>query len=669
MKSNRDILSLFLIPLLAVLFISCNRDENIKPGEEDKDDPSLTGPYSISISAGDKEDDNTRAWVDLDNPTTSGSVTSYPYYWDAGDQVLLTVTPTGSTTPVTGFNKLTLTATSSATHTNLVKGLTVDEYYERDATLNALTGNVDLYSYYPIDANVNVNTLPGTMLFSVLSPFTIAQTDINKFVNAKYAPMVAVATNKAPNLILGSNQTGLAETGGGIHLDYNHIMSYLAIEMDVRLQPVNVQSITISSSSTSQKLWGNYAYNISTGLLDYSGGTNSLTVNINGGLVVGDGSTIYIPMPPGLSVPSFTFSFNTGSNVQTYENITTSSGITFQRGKIHKIRLAPASRYTYETGTTGTTFQISKTGHYYVEAWGGDGGNGGAAGGKSQKIEGLYQFNAGETITIYVASAGSNTSGTGHGTVPGGVNGSTSAPNGPYGLGGMGSNGGAGSGALIGGNPGGRGAAGGAGTFIFVSNTPTFTYPSDLVIVSGGGGGSGGGASAAFGSDDATAGGNGASSSGYGQNGSPGGVARSGGPGQTTGAGGAAGSSGNTVGNPGGAGSNGNGGYGGAGANASGAWSAGGGGGGGGGGYYFNTTTQTYYPGGGGGGGGGRSNLGGVAGGGGGGAGGPSFQDPTRVLPNSYTPPGNNRPTPNPATDANGLVVPTNGYVFITFFR
>jgi hypothetical protein len=61
-----------------------------------------------------------------------------------------------------------------------------------------------------------------------------------------------------------------------------------------------------------------------------------------------------------------------------------------------------------------TSFSIPKTGFYYVEAWGADGGNGGkytgakSKGGSGSFQSGLFYFNAGQTIRVQVGERGKN---------------------------------------------------------------------------------------------------------------------------------------------------------------------------------------------------------------------------------------------------------------------
>ena len=662
MNTNRNILRAFLAAAVTVLAVSCSKDDAADAKKAAQGNDSGDGLYSFSISAGQEQEAGTRADLNL---------STYAYSWEAGDQVGLTVTPAGSSA-VTALN-LPLTKEGSATepHANFSGRIT-------KAQLDALSsGTFDYYSYYPFNSSfVNAST-PGQIQFSVPSPYSATP---GQFVDSIYAPMVAAKTGQ-PSIVHLDGET-LVHNGNLIHFDYQHVMSYAAIEMDVNLLPagVNVTSITIASNNNVM-LWGTYTCtDMATGAGSYSGGTNVLTITIPGGLTVGSGQVLYVPMPVS-NVSGFTFTFQTNSGTQGYEDINTTAnvnfttkGVNFQRGYIHPIRLAPAARYTYVGNPDGVKFQITQDGLYFIEAYGGNGGNKEpqpgnivATGGTSYNINGLYDLNAGDWITMYIGAHGTNSTGTGSsgqisGNAAGGTNGSM------YGRGGNG-------GTYNTGTPNNseRGSGGGAATFVFRTNyqpgnNPTFQLPDDIVLVSGGGGGSGGAATGIWDSAAASNGGAGASmanitnDNGIGSNGDSGGnINQDGKFGSGNRTAGAGGTDGSANGSSGTAGSNttgngGNGGNGGGGGLSSIFYSAGGGGGGGGGG---------WSTGGGGGGGGSNRGAGGARpGAGGGGGGGQSYLSVVDAVP---TPPGYTL-IEHPRVDP-GNNVPINGYVFITFLR
>jgi len=617
MQINTYLSGLFWIAIVTAAFVSCNKDDNA-PNEEDFFPASDAGHYKFSISAGYTEENNKEITT-----RTTLDINAGVYYWDTGDSVGLFITDPALGYPVSGLtDNIRLDNRNDSTqvaHTIFTGSLTSSHF-------NALTqhNTYDYYSYFPYHASIG--TFPVLQFqFQTTSTITVSP---NTFEPVGIdIPMVAVLKNQPPVFFLDGSGN---EHFQMLHLDYDHVMSYAAIEMDCNLNSQTINTIRITNlTSTSTQLWGTtYSYNMLTGTGNYSGGSNILNVSIQGGLTVGGGDVLYIPMPVvNMSGHTLRFEFNPGtasSNAYSTKDIL---GANFQRGKIHRLRIAPAATYT-----TSTSFTTTVSGYYYIEAWGGNGGSGrgGREGGVSQKIAGLYQLAAGTTVNVYVGTAGASTSDTGGGTQPpGGINGSS------FSNGGNGGNGGTG-----GGGPGGKGGAGGAGTLIFMNGT---SFPSNLRLVSGGAGGGGGSASASFGSYTPGIGGNAGAANSLGTNGGNAG-------GNEGGYGGLGNGNGNDGGGGGAAGGNadgyGNGGIGGVGQNGSGLYSSGAGGGGAGGGY----TT-----GGGGAEGGGRSVGLNVAGGGGGGAGGASYLTGTTSNP-GFSLPNNSRPS-------------VNGHVVITFYR
>ena len=595
--------------IMTALCLSCGKEEFTSETHNPDPNPD-SGVYMVTVAAGYGE-----AQSEEPSTRTTFNFSDGVYYWDPGDQVGLFATLYGMTSPVLSNILMNGTHTQQVANTTFTGTLTA-------AHVGALssTNRYDYYSYFPY--NGSIGTFPN-ISFSIpsslnVTPNTFKPTNMD-------IPMVAEPKIDQPSIIY-LDGSGM-DPDQMIHLDYKHVMSYAAIEMDCNLTSQQITTIRITNQNGAQ-LWGNYNYNMLTGSGSYSGGSSVLTINIPGGLTVGGGDILYIPMPVvNMSGHTMLFEFNPGSaSGNAYVNKTI-YGANFQKGHIHRLRVAPAATYT-----SSVSFTTTVAGYYHIEAWGGNGGSGrgGKAGGVSQKVTGLYQLPAGSTIYVYVGTAGANTSDTGGGTEPaGGSNGSS------YGNGGNGGNGGTG-----GGGAGGKGGAGGAGTLVFMNGA---SFPSNLRLVSGGAGGGGGSASALFGSYEPGGGGNGGVANSLGTNGGDAGGNEGGYGGLANGIGNDGGSGGNGGGN---ADANGNGGIGGAGQGGTLLYTSGAGGGGGGGGY----TT-----GGGGAEGGGRSTGINVAGGGGGGAGGASYLTGTVANP-GLSLPNNGRPS-------------VNGYAVITFFR
>ncbi len=131
------------------------------------------------------------------------------------------------------------------------------------------------------------------------------------------------------------------------------------------------------------------------------------------------------------------------------------------------------------------------SGYYYISVWGGNGGAGGrgqsgslsqSPGGVSEEVSGVFYFNKGDKIYIYVGGAG--------GDAPGGDGTGAGRPGGVNGLGhGNGGSGGNGYKSGIMNGYSGAGGGGGAGTFILTQSGNV----NSILLASGGGGGAGGG--------------------------------------------------------------------------------------------------------------------------------------------------------------------------------
>ena len=465
---------LFGVMMVAVASVSCNKDNNV-PEAGELHAGSDCGQYKFSIAAGytkaESEEVTTRATLDL-----STSI----YYWDVGDQVGLFVTDAGSSFPIVNLNNLPL----AGTHTTPV------EHTIFTGTLTSVVGSLlqgntyDYYSYFPYDASLG-GTFPTGIQFQVPSSLTVSPNTF-KPVNMDI-PMVAERkTNEPPIFYLD----GLGvEHHHLLHLDYKHVMSYAAIEMDCSLTSQTITSIKITNQSDAF-LSGVYSYDMISGSGYYVSGSNVLTINIPSGLIVGGGDVLYIPMPPiDMSGHSLMFEFTgtSSANVSINKSI---PGANFQKGKIHYLRIAP----NYAMYTFSTSFTTTVAGYYYIEAWGGDGGkggnrgsgeggNGGGTGGIAIKEDGLYSLTAGTTLYIYVGSAGGAGGGGSGDQTPGsgGINGSS------FGNGGEGPTGGVG-GIWPAEYFSGAGGGGGAASYI----TTVYNDITASLVVSGGAGGGGG---------------------------------------------------------------------------------------------------------------------------------------------------------------------------------
>jgi hypothetical protein len=332
---------------------------------------------------------------------------------------------------------------------------------------------------------------------------------------------------------VGDLDSQLAENvNNGVHFDFDHTTAYAAIEFDVRLfasVTVSAITMTVSGGTPDQNMVnGTYTYDIATQTATLAGGSNSIALTgLN--LSIGNGDKVYFPMPAKtFAGQTFTFYCTfSGLGGNTYSQYVTGTPASFEfvRGEINTIRLAP----TTAAYTANQTFTVSKTGYYYIEVWGGNGGKGGdsnadiigslpagdgGGGGTALPIRGLYFFSAGNALNIQVGSAGGN-----------GQNGIDATSDRNPGTGGVatwfgnGRTGGYGSGAYYStSHAGSGGGGGGAASGVLLNGTAL----SNILIASGGGGGGGGAGgeqNAGKGGDSANAGGSVQTTGNYGRGG------------------------------------------------------------------------------------------------------------------------------------------------------
>jgi hypothetical protein len=477
-----------------------------------------TGPYALIVSAGDDVSYDSRASFD---PT----ITPYTYYWDAAESIKLTIASEGATAPISAISAeldkvvLTSTNTTKQTHVNFVKDNT------DDATIYATLQSAPTFDYYAYFANgktVTDTDFPNTISFTL--PTSYSGLTANSFTAAQ-TPMVGVVKDHAPNILYTVSELNgtLAESvKNGIHFDFDHTTAYASIEFDVRLfANVTVSSLTMTvtggGTPAQDMINGTYIYDIAAETGSFVSGSGSNSISLSGlNLNIGNGDKLYIPMPAKTFTGqtfTFTCTFNNLATGNSYSTSVTGTPASweFERGEINPIRIAPAKAIY----TANETFTVSHTGYYYIEVWGGNGGNGGdtnnsglfvyngsgADGGESLPIRGVYKLNANTPLFVQVGTAGANgENGRGDtddtGNAAGGTNGISL---------GYGASGGAGGGARYnnynwGSISGAGGGGGGAASMVFITNNSAV---SNIIIASGGGGGGGG----AGGSHDAGAGG------------------------------------------------------------------------------------------------------------------------------------------------------------------
>ncbi len=459
------IIRLLAMASIAAAVWSCSSEQNYFLPEPELHQSNYV-EYPVTISAGHVAD--TRTYLDLNDPQNG----AYPYYWEPGDQVGLTAAIAGTSSIV--WNNVELTndeavMTSSATFTG---ALTESQWSAMDSG-----ESYDYYSWYPSDlvgSGLSISFTTPT----VLTPGTFVPD----------APMIARATDERPIVYPVSSES----YDDPLHLEYQHVMSYIAIEYYYP-GPTNqiLTRIAVSTDNPNDKLWGTFSCDLATGNL--AGGTNNTVFDIYGGVSSGpNGGVLYLPVAPGnYSGSDFTFTFTYSNDTQAVKTI---PGSSFQRAAIHSLVITTPAVIT-QSGNF-----VTKPGYYYIETWGGDGGNGGkvgggnegvaGAGGKGLRQAGLFYFSGNTTLYVQVGTAGGNGGN--------GVDGSTfsNVPGGSGGSGGVGQWFGSGHAGGAGGNsPSGTsynsGSGGGGGGSASGVLSGGIGVP-NIIIASGGGGGGGG---------------------------------------------------------------------------------------------------------------------------------------------------------------------------------
>ncbi len=257
--------------------------------------------FPVTIEAGQSEageNEDTRSIWHTGDPY---------YYWTAGDEVGLTVADAGTSSATIAHNvRMTGNHSGTVLNTSFTGNFT-------QAQIEAMspTGKYDYYSYFPYQSGGDA-AFPNVH-FSIPSEITLKPGEIT----GTYAPMVGTPhfNEWALSYLDGDSQVH----SENIRFKYRHLMSFLALSMECNLMSQPITSITITASNPGTRLSGMLDVNLAEGSAAWVSGTNSLTVNIDGGFEVGD--VLYIPMlPADLSAQTLMMSFNTADSSKGYIN-------------------------------------------------------------------------------------------------------------------------------------------------------------------------------------------------------------------------------------------------------------------------------------------------------------------------------------------------------------
>ncbi len=427
-----------------------------------------------------------------------------------------TIETSGGNTPATiGF---TAHQTKTDPKTVATRGATIDGATDLNAfqvwtyAYNGTFANTDLY--VGTAPNGAVVTRAGADWDYGMTKYWPAQLEVTSFAIAPTDAVYGVTLNNnaAPTISYllpepGSDQkdllfatrqdfaAGTTAPNGNIPEIFSHALSQIsfkAYKAGGLTDNVTVTSVTLNGLQNSgiapletPVVWGglggseNYTFTFANGVLDPT------AVDMDNATLLDAGVGAIFMMPQqnttGITID---ITYTIGS---TNEAKQATMPVSWAPGMSYAITFAISSSGVVipdplpQTFTESDTYVVTKDGYYFIEAWGGDGGNGGTrnaftggAGGQAQRVFGIFEFNVNDILYIQVGAAGA--SGVNNNNAGGGGGGQGLY----FGSGGDGGNGG--------GNNGRKGGGGGAASGILLNGTAML----DIIMASAGGGGGGG---------------------------------------------------------------------------------------------------------------------------------------------------------------------------------
>jgi hypothetical protein len=352
MKEFKTIKIILAVAAIVALFVSCSEDTP-DGGESEK----LQYGSLLVISAGSDtnvDDPTTRARVDPDRTQTP---VKYTYYWQAGDKIKLTVTNVGSKEALKSLDKLELISTLPAETEATTSNFAINSQPEMYAELLSAE-KFDFYAYFPngwtsvqrapTGGEIDDRDFPNSLSFRLKDKYEGQHPNIFE---AGRTPMVDSELNHKPTILYDRANTSALEGEGSdaIKFRFNHITSYLSLEMDFSELPkpesytVDNIVMTVGSGNTeANRINGTYTYNIADGTYTLSSdGTNR--IEYTGMVGMGDNDRLSIPIPP-KKIKGFKFQCTFHGADEKGKMITVESAdteITFVRGMIHHISITP----------------------------------------------------------------------------------------------------------------------------------------------------------------------------------------------------------------------------------------------------------------------------------------------------------------------------------------
>ena len=328
------------LSIVTIFVLSCSKiDIPDNPGNK---------TYSITLK-GNTDDSDTRAVYD---GTT--------YQWEPNDHVGLFMSRTGVSSYVLSNIDMTSQCVTPCTITTFTG--TVNQ-----SDINGITGRserFDFYSYFPYQAGANCNTFP-IVKWNMPSNITLQP----GVFNYNYAPMVANKVS-SHDPITWLDGGGVQQFGDNVGFMYNHLMSFIKLELTYNLNGSPITKIQMESTN-GVRLSGTFNIDLETGAAGYdpAASSTSLTINIPGGLNVNTTGNeyIYVPVPPGANTFKLTFT-NSAGEVIRRSTVTAGSALTetdktinatFVKKNIHRMGVGVPGYINFEqlnySSTNGTS--------------------------------------------------------------------------------------------------------------------------------------------------------------------------------------------------------------------------------------------------------------------------------------------------------------------------
>lgn len=252
---------------------------------------------------------NVSVGADSGSTATRAEYDGATYRWSPGDRVGFYMVPAGGGAPIVSNARFT--------GTNVAAAATADFEGElSEASLSQVSSSsaYDYYSYFPYNANAGGAGFPN-VAFTIPNSITLTP-DVFP---VEYGFMVGGRqTSSASEKPVSWLEGGEQKLGKHIGFSYKHVFAYLQVYLKLNLMTQDINRIVVTCTD-GDAMSGTAHVNIETGAMTFVASSNSITVNIAGGLNVDEDpgkGYIWIPVNPALAGKTFKLEFYTvGGNM------------------------------------------------------------------------------------------------------------------------------------------------------------------------------------------------------------------------------------------------------------------------------------------------------------------------------------------------------------------